>query len=267
MYVCLASSWNIFSGYTGYVSLGHVAFFGFGAYITAIFITKFNLSPWLSIILGGVFAMILAVGIGLLCLRIRGAYFAITTLCIAEMLKVVATNLTVFGGVEGIVVPPILSRTLAYYIALVITTLTVFSTVIISHSKLGKALICIGENEDVAEMLGVNTFRYKLLSFNISSLFPGLFGGLYILYTSYIDPPMAFTPLISFNSMLYCLFGGMGTIIGPIIGPVILAGVGEILWCYFPYVHLIILGILVVIFVIYFPGGIMEISSKIRARK
>jgi branched-chain amino acid transport system permease protein len=271
MFLIFAASWNIFSGYSGYVSLGHVTFFGVGAYVAAFLITKAGLAPPISIIIGGLAASALAASIGGVVLRLRGAYFSIATFGLNEVFKTIAVNMQKAEGTLGIVVPPIPSRALSCYIALIIALITVLTTFFMERSRIGYALISIRADEKVAEGLGINTFKYKLIAYAIGSFFPGLLGGLFAWHAAYIDPHSVFTPFYSFYSMIFSIFGGVGTVLGPVIGTTILSIFQELLWARLSYLYLLIYGAAVAVIILYMPKGLLGavkyVSSTLLSKK
>jgi len=266
-YIGLAVSWNILSGYTGYVSLGHGAFFGLGAYTNAILMNKYGITPYFGMIIGGIMALIAAIALGSFSLRVRGAYFAIVTLALSEILRTFFINLAwLTGGAEGITVTPLHNLKIGFYLMFIITALAFLTSYKIVNSKFGLSLIAIRENEDAAESLGLNTFRYKLMAFATSAFFPGVIGGFFVWYNSYIDPTSVFTLIISFNMVIYAFFGGAGTLLGPVVGATTLGLISETLWAKFPYFHLILYGLILIFMVLFMPGGLVRKLGKIYKR-
>ncbi len=228
MYTVIAAGWNIIGGYTGYYSFGHTAFFGLGAYTTAILVSKYGISPFLTFPLGGIVAALFAFIIGYPTLRLKGAYFAIATLSLSFALQILALNLTpITGGGEGITLPLPpwdihTTITIIYYIMLIVLAATVTATYLLEKSRIGLALKCIRDDEIAAESVGINTTMMKFIAFLLSAFFPGVAGGLFAYYATYIDPPTVFDPRISMFAIVFTMFGGAGTVTGPIIGSAIL---------------------------------------------
>jgi branched-chain amino acid transport system permease protein len=250
------------AGYTGYVPFGHAAFFGLGAYTTAVLSYQFGVSVFLTLPLAGIVPTLFAALIGYPTLRLRGVYFAIATLILNFIVEFLIINIPWTRGALGIVLPllpfpMIIVRTIFYYIMLIITVITIYIAYKILNSKFGLALISIREDEEAAESLGVNTARYKFYTFLISAFLAGIPGGLYASYMSYINPETVFTLYIALNLILMTILGGMGTLTGPIIGSVILVSISE----YLRYTivgewYIVILGILLILIMRYLPRGI-----------
>jgi branched-chain amino acid transport system permease protein len=223
MQVALAESWNLLGGYTGYLSLGQVTFFGIGAYTSAVLLSDYGVSPFLTAPLGGVLAAAFALVIGYPSLRLRGPYFAVTTLSIAFLAQVAAFNTTQVGGGYGIQMPslplPIRQSEAVFYLAfLLLAAVVVYWTRRMEKSRLGLALLAIRNDEDAAEVFGVDVVRVKLKAFVMSAFFPGMVGGIFAYQISYIDPRSAFDIGLSIDMLLMAMFGGAGRWAGPIVG-------------------------------------------------
>jgi branched-chain amino acid transport system permease protein len=263
MWIALAGSWNLISGFTGYVSFGHVAFFGVGTYTAALLITKAGWH-WLPAGLAGcVPAMALALIIGFPCLRLKGPYFAIAMLGLNEVVRALVSYFEGFtGGGNGISLPPIAAIGPVYYamggVAVAVTLVTYW----IIKSQFGLRLIAIREDETAAGAMGIDTARLKLYAFLLSAAFPGMVGGFYAWYASHIEPLSVFPLLTTITMIIMCLFGGSGTVLGPVIGAVILSVFQEFVWARFLYVHQAIFGVLIVAVVLLMPRGIMGILRQ-----
>nr|VFJ69023.1 MAG: amino acid/amide ABC transporter membrane protein 2, HAAT family [Candidatus Kentron sp. FW] len=284
MMVALAQSWNLISGITGYVSFGHTAFFGIGAYTSALILSA-SLSlttcfsptamPWFLLVLysvailcGMAISFLIAIPLGLLTLRLQGPYFAIAMLGINELGRMVATlwvDLT--EGGDGIPLNPAVLPDLpvAYYIMFFLGTIATGLVAWIHRSRFGLELKTIREDEGAAEMIGINTVRNKILAFILSATIPGAVGAVYVMYTSFIDPHSAFTPVLNLQMIVIVLLGGTGTVWGPVLGAVIIMGSRELMWAEFPSVHMALLGILVIIVVFYMPKGILGLANQRKA--
>ena len=258
MYVVLALSWNIISGFTGYTSFGHVAFYGIGAYACAILVTDYGW-PWLPTLgAGALVAAMVAVALGYPVLRLKGPYFAIAMLGAAEGTRVVATvwdGLT-HGGL-GISLPNAETSMPTYYAMLALMVVTIVVAYAIGHSRFGVRLNAIREDEVAAEALGINTTFYKLAAFTLSGVFPAVAGGIQAYKVLYIDPPSVFFVQITIAMALMSMLGGKGTVIGPIVGAVILYTVQELTWVNFPTAHLIAYGLFIVLVARFMPRGLM----------
>ena len=259
--IALAQAWNLISGMTGYVSFGHAAFFGVGAYAGALFLT-WGFPWWLAVIYGAGIATLLAVPLGFLTLRLRGPYFAIAMLGLNEVGRIVATLwVDVTHGGSGLTLSPELlpSLNVKYFtmfgLALAATLLVAW----VHRSRFGLELRAIREDEEAAEMVGVNTTRNKVTAFILSALIPGAVGAVYVMYTSYINPASAFDNARNIEMIVVVLFGGSGTVWGPIIGAGTVMVLRELLWAQFPSAHLAALGVLLLVVVLYLPGGLISL--------
>ncbi len=263
MWIALAGSWNIISGFTGYVSFGHVAFFGIGTYTAALLITKAGWH-WLPAGLAGCIpAMLLALVIGYPCLRLKGPYFAISMLGLNEVVRALVSYFEGFtGGGSGISLPPIVATVPVYYamgaVALTVPLVTYF----IITSRFGLRLLAIREDELAAEVMGIDTARYKLYAFLLSAAFPGIVGGFYAWYASHVEPMSVFPLITTITMIIMCLFGGSGTVLGPVLGAVLLSIFQELVWARFLWVHQALLGALIVAVVLLMPRGILGILRQ-----
>ncbi len=267
MYITLASSWNLIGGYTGYLSFGHVAFFGIGAYSTTILTKMFDLSPVgtvLSTIPSGVVAALVAVLVGYPCLRLRGPYFAVITLCFAFVVQLAAKNMDVIGGADGLWLKTMdlqigVSRGILFELMLLLTLVTIGVSIIIGRSKFGAGLRAIKEDEDVAQTMAVNAPLLKIEAFALSAFFPGIAGGIFAYYLSYIHPDIVFDVNISILIVLMALFGGGGSWLGPVVGATLLTIINELLSTFVKAeLARIIYGCLFILVIIFMPNGIIE---------
>jgi branched-chain amino acid transport system permease protein len=261
MYVVLALSWNIISGFTGYTSFGHVAFYGIGAYACAILVADYGWF-WLSTLaVGAGVAAAVGVAIGYPVLRLKGPYFAIAMLGAAEGTRVVATvwdSLT-HGGL-GISLPSAETSMETYYAMLALMLLTIVVAYAIGHSRFGVRLNAIREDEGAAEALGINATLYKLAAFVLSAVFPAVAGGIQAYKVLYIDPPSVFFVQITIAMALMSMLGGKGTVIGPIVGAVTLYTAQELTWVNFPTAHLIAYGLFIVLVARFLPRGLVGLA-------
>ena len=265
MYVALAGSWNIISGFTGYTSFGHVAFFGIGAYTAAILITRQAVGWGWASLAGGAAAAALGLPVGAICLRLKGPYFAIAMLGFAESLRVLATLWTsLTRGGTGISLPPIASLVPTYYAMLACGGAVLALNYRIATSSFGLRLLSIREDETGAEAIGINTTAHKVGAFVLSTVFPGIVGGIYAQYISYVDPVSIFLPLVTVQMIIMVILGGAGTVLGPALGATAILGVQEVLWARFPEVHQGLLGVLVIIVILFIPGGVLEVLKDRR---
>ena len=265
-YIILSHSWNIIGGYAGQRSLGHAAFFGLGALI-ARYLWLSGLPLFLGLLAGASTAAIFAIIIGFPTFRMRGIYFAIGTLVLAEILRIIfETTLP-----QASVFPKRLLATYnlvpRYYLSLLIAGFTVGTVYWISHSTLGLGMISIREEQDAAEASGVDTLRHKLLAFAISSFFAGLAGGVFTYYAAALRPGQMFEPVWTFDAVVIVFVGGVGTISGPIIGAVFFVLLKQLLSIYLPGgIHILVFGVLFIIVVLFLPGGLIKLMPKLRKR-
>jgi branched-chain amino acid transport system permease protein len=263
MNVALASSWALLGGYTGYLSLGQVTFFGIGAYTAAIGLSTYGISPFLTAPLGGIFAVLLALTIGYPSLRLRGPYFSVTTLSIAFLAQVAASNTTQMGGGYGIQLPsmplPIWQTEGVFYLVfMILAGVVVWSARRMERSRFGLALLALRNDEDVAEVFGVDVVRVKLKAFVLSAFFPGVVGAIWAYQISYIDPHSAFDIGLSIDMLLMAMFGGAGRWAGPIVGASLVYLLSQTLVFVIPSeLNRVVFGIILVLVVFAMPQGII----------
>ncbi len=274
MMVILAQSWNIIGGLSGYVSFGHVVFFGLGAYVSGLLMTRLAV-PFPVALLGAVgFAVVFAVAVGFPILRLRGHYFAIATFGVAEaMRQIVMSQSDLTGGGMGLNIaatrPPtwlvdlfgnvvVASSALYYFLMLALLGFAVLATWAILRSRLGFGLRAIRADEEAAAALGIDSARFKTIAYAISAVFPALAGGIYAAWFTYVDPPTVFQVDFSVTMVIMTLLGGIGTLWGPAVGGALLWIVGEIVWGRFLELHTAFLGIVLLLVVIFLPRGILD---------
>lgn len=258
MYAILAITWNMVAGFTGYISFGHVVFWGLGAYTTAILTLKGGL-PWgVAWLLSGVVASCFAFVIGIPTLRLTGVYFAISMLAFSEAVKVAVAYLRgLTGGGGGIYLPPVISLTGAYFMMWAVFSVVYLITIFLLRTSFGRFLLAVREDEVAAQSLGINTASVRIRIFILSSFFAALAGGVYILNTCFIDPQTAFDVSLTIKAILMTVLGGLGTIEGPVIGTILLGGFSELLWAKFPFIHKVLLGAIIMAVVGLIPRGII----------
>jgi branched-chain amino acid transport system permease protein len=260
LFAALGLAWNLVGGYAGQLSLGHAAYFGVGAYGLALF-SKLGISPWVSVLLGVLMAVICGAIVGKVSFRLRGPYFALCTIAFAEVLRLIAKNLpSVTGGDVGAQVPALFtqSATRSFYWSGVLLTAFAFAlTAWIERSRFGYYLMAIREDEDTALSVGVNASRYKLWSLLISAAITGLGGALYASMFLFIVPDQVLAMEISTEIAIVAMLGGAGTLLGPVVGSVVLETAAEIFKNIFKEAHLLIYGVLIVIVVLFMPEGIV----------
>jgi len=260
MYTILTLSWTMFSGPTAYISLATAGLFGVGVYTTAFLRDSLPLEA--VVLLGGAAAFVVALTIGLLTLRIKGVYFILFTFGVAALMR---TSMqwweTHINGTVGRHVAAATNEAV-YLLLLIIFAATLVAAFLLRHASPGLALLGIGENEDAAEHVGVNVTRLKVLTFAASSVLMGMTGAVMATRFRYIDPSIAFNPLISFLPVLMAILGGVSKLYGPMIGAAILVALQEFLITEYPYVYLLIFGLTLVVVVLWLPGGLVELAQK-----
>jgi branched-chain amino acid transport system permease protein len=259
--ICLAVSFNLVAGYTGYISFGHVAFYGIGGYAAAILAagTGFGAHTWICLPVGAAAAALAGNLLGRVLMRLRGAYFAIATLALNEALKVIMFNLPedFSGGSFGIPLPELRAPMTAYYLMLGVTAGAVIMVYAVVHSRLGIALKAIREDEDAAMAMGIDAPYYKVTAFSLSTMIMGAAGAIDLQFIGYIYPEEAFFIERNVDVIAMTMLGGIGTIPGPILGAVILFIVSDFIWARWPFSHLIVLGFVLCGLVLFMRRGIL----------
>jgi ABC-type branched-subunit amino acid transport system ATPase component/ABC-type branched-subunit amino acid transport system permease subunit len=259
----LAQAWSLMTGYGGIVSLAVAAFVGVGSYATAEVSAKMNLGLYPSVLAGGVVAVLFALIVSVPMLRFRGLYFTIGTLVLAEALGIFMSNYNGFGGNQGITLSGTApSLHTIYLVSLVIAVLATGIVAVLVRSRLGLGLRAIRDDEDVAERVGVLTFRTKLTVFVISSFIMGLVGGVQAQWTGYIEPTGAFALDWTVETVNAAIIGGVGTITGPLAGSAISVELSQRLASY-PEIHLIILGVLLIVIIRLAPNGLWGAACQL----
>ena len=280
MYVGLATAWNIIGGYTGYISLGHAAFFGFGSYALGLMLDHLHIAPgylpFLFVPIAGVLTAIVAAGIGWLALRTRAATFVIVTIAFMFIMQLLAENLVkLTGGGAGLAFPVPLQwggdffNTPFYYAMLALAILALVISWWIRRSKFGLGLLAIRDDEDKALAVGVRTRAFKLTAFIISAALVGMIGGVYGYYVTYVYPQFVVDPLIGISMVLMAFLGGLGTLSGPVLGAVIL----EPAQLEFAYnfgasrLYLVFYSAIFLIVILLLPRGIVPSAAEVVRRR
>lgn len=262
MWIALTQSWTILSGMAGYISLGHVVFYGIGGYIVAV---AWRVLPiYVSIPLAGLATGLFALIIGYSVLRVRGPYFVILTFGIAELVKFILFYIEAAVGKPGrfmIGLPPIEQL---YYIVLGFAVAATLLAWGVRRSKLGAGLIAIREDEEAAETFGVPVARYKVYAYVLSAIIPGMVGGLMGLRNTYMEVVHIFNPVVSFTIVTMAIIGGSDDARGPVYGALFLAVLYELLWSSLPQLYMIVLGALLIAFVLFAPNGIVGLTARLR---
>ncbi|MHC1683934.1 MAG: branched-chain amino acid ABC transporter permease [Clostridiaceae bacterium] len=264
MFICiniiLATSLNLITGFTGQLCLGHAGFMSIGAYFSAILSVKLHLPFLLGLVAGGLLAGLISLLIGIPTLKLKGDYFAITTLGFGEIIKVIMNNIDTVGGAKGLSVPKSANFTIVYFV-MIISVIVIYNII---RSSYGRAMISVRENEIAAEAMGVNTSKYKIMAFVIAAFFAGVAGGLYAHYNTFIQPT-SFDFLKSVEIVTFVVFGGMGSLSGSILAAGVLTILPEALRS-INDLRMIIYSVALIVLMLFRPQGLLgtkEISLKV----
>jgi len=272
-FVVLASSWNLLLGYTGQLSFAHPAFAAIGAYTSGLLYTYTGLLPAFGVLAGGAVAMLVGWLLGRMCLRTRGPYLALMTLGFSEMLRLVLQiEHEVTRGSLGLQIPYLFgegppNHVYGYFVMLVLTVTTIIVLHRLVNSEMGLYFKAIREDEDVATVMGVDTVRWKVNVFVITSLFAGLAGGVYAhLFVLVLAPQMLL--IVEMGLILaMAIVGGLGTLVGPVIGAILLVVIQEQLRDVSPYAHLLLFAVLVIFVMKFFRRGLYGlVEDRLKAR-
>jgi branched-chain amino acid transport system permease protein len=274
LFAALGLAWNLVGGYAGQLSLGHVAFFGMGAYGLAIFSAR-HVPAWISVFLAAALATLIGGVIGKIVFRLRGPYFTLATIAFAEVLRLGAANLEMTGGAVGLSTPAlfasgsVLSVTRHFYFSALVLCLVAFLiNYWTSRSRFGYYLMAIREDEDTASAVGIDPANYKLRSLLISAFLTAIAGALYASAFLYIVPDQVLTIEISVQMAVIAMLGGAGTLVGPIVGAILLTTASELFKVGFGEIHLLIYGALIVIVVLFLPEGIVgSLEQRMQRQK
>jgi branched-chain amino acid transport system permease protein len=261
MYVALSSSWSLFCGTTRYLSLATSAFFGIGAYTSALLLE--SQGWWVAIGLGAAIAAAVAVVMGAAVLHLRGTYFAVLTFGMTELIRHAITywekQVTGTVGRVLVVVP---ERDTIYLTVLALAVLAILVSILVRRSRFGLAMLGIGADEQRAQTLGVNTRLVKIGGFAMTAAFAGAVGAAMSVRWTYIDPATVFNPFIGFQTVLIALIGGAATLWGPLIAAVVFSLLAETLRLQLPQLYMMTLGLLLILSVLYLPGGLASLRRE-----
>lgn len=272
MYAVLAQSWNIIGGFAGYPSFATAAFFGLGAYTGAILQAGGLPMPlaWLAACLA---ALVFAILLGMAILHLKGHYFAIASLVVAEVLLEITTSWTdLTGGGMGLNLPILRTSIeaqarLFFWSMLFLAVAALALNAYVASSRIGFALRCIRQNEDASSMVGINTTFYKVLGFALSAVLVGGAGAMYASWVFYIEPPDVYSVLTSVKPIVMALLGGAGTILGPVIGAALFLVMEEVVWRNFLSIHAGVLGLIIVLLIFFLPHGLLGLVRSWQTRK
>jgi branched-chain amino acid transport system permease protein len=267
IFVTLAVAWNLVGGYAGQISFGYAAFFGTGAYVTAILWSRYGFEPVLTLPFAGGAAVIVALLVGLPCFRLVGPYFSIATIGVGEAARVLALNLDqVTGGASGLNLPlSVPSKAWFYWTGLVLAVVAVGVSAWVRASRLGLGLFALRMDQDAAESLGLNTTLFKNVAHSLSAFLVGTAAGLYVVYFSYVHPNQVFGFDISIGMVLMGVIGGVGTLWGPVLGAAIYFPIRQVLLSQSTLVafNLLVYGGLLIVIVLFEPGGLLGLLRRI----
>jgi len=277
MFGVLGMGWNIMGGYAGMFSFGQAAFFGIGAYTSTFLLMNFGVNPWIGLVAGGIVAALVAAAIGYPCSNLRGHYFAIASIAFAEIVRVVFNNWKLVGAAEGLSLPMLdesfanfmfhSSKLPYYYIILAFLLLAIGTCYFVATSKMGFYFRAIKESHEVAEVLGVNVVRYRLIAIMIAGFLSAMAGTFYAQYVLYIDPESVMLLPISVQVVLISMLGGAGAVIGPVIGAAVLIPIAEYTRITLGHqgtgVDMLIYGFLIMLISMYQPAGVWGLLSSI----
>lgn len=265
----LAQCWSLMSGFAGQFSFGHAAFYGLGAYTSSMLYADLGVSPWIGMFAGMAAAGLMAAFIGVLSFRykLKGDYFALATLAFAEMLRVIFNNTEALHAAQGVMITykkdwrvmQFAGKSGYLYMAFVMLALITFGMYKLQRSKTGLYFVAIRENEEAAQALGINVFRYKMLALVTSAMCTALAGTFYAQYYKFIDPSIVFGSSVSTDALMPCILGGMGTVFGPILGAVIIEPISELTNAYlssFTGMNMVVYGVILVAVIILMPRGV-----------
>lgn len=276
----LALAWNIAGGYGGLISFGHAAFFGVGAYTSTILSVRMDISPWIGIWCSGLLSATFGALLAVICARLRGPFFILSTLAAAEVVRIGALNwATLTGGPEGLSIPPVpgftnmvFSSKAAYVLIMLIFLVSVYAlTKWLERSRYGFYLFAVRDDADAADAAGVNPLAVKTAAMAISAGLTGIGGSLFAQYFLYLDPTFIISPDLSFQFALLAAVGGLSTAVGPVLGSFLLTPMSELLRSYLGNqlagLHLAIYSALLIVVVLYVPGGITGALARLSNRK
>lgn len=303
--IAVGAAWNLIGGFAGQYSVGHSSYFGVGAYTTIILLQRFNLAPWWGGIAAMAISALVAVLIGAICFRLRGPYFVLASIAVAEILRLATLGgKQLTNGAEGILTPDLIPLSIAgrqitdwsdkrpfYLMGLGLATLCVLVNWVVSRRRLGYWLLAIREDQDAANSLGIQLNKYKSIALVLSAMLTALCGEFYALYVGFIDPATVLGLELSVQIVLVCIIGGIGTVWGPVFGALLLVPLSEALRSNLiseglfklgldrgskagaflsenlAHAHVLIYGILVVLVILFMPEGVLGFLKRKTARK
>lgn len=280
LFAGIALAWNIAGGYAGLISFGHAAFFGIGAYTSTILLTRYEITPWIGLWVAGLVAAMFGSVLALICARLRGPFFILSTLAAAEVVRIAALNwVALTNGPEGMSILPTPSAA-----NMVFSSKTVYASIMLGYlvlcyaitkaleaTRYGYYLFAVRDDEDAASAAGVNPLKVRTAAMAMSAGLTGIGGSLFAQYYLYLDPTFLVSPELSFQFALLPAVGGLGTAIGPVLGSFVITPLSELLRTYLGHaaagLHLVIYGFGLIVVMLYFPGGLAGALDKLRRKR
>jgi branched-chain amino acid transport system permease protein len=260
----LTQGWNIIGGFTGYPSFGNSVFYGLGTYGTAIAMAQLHLPFEVGLVFGAVLGVLCALLFGIPILRLRGPYFAIATLGFAAVISAIVATIEFAGKNIGLILPLFRGDKMFYELSLVLLVAATATVGWLARSRFGAGLVAIREDEDAAQVMGINTTMYKVGALALAAFFSALAGGIHAYWITFIDPGSAFDPTLNVRMVIMTLFGGPGTVFGPVIGSLVLSAVSEVLASKVSTVASLFYGFVIVLAVVFMPKGLLDLVRGIR---
>jgi branched-chain amino acid transport system permease protein len=258
LWITMASAFNIISGFTGYMPFGYVAFYGIGAFAAAILHKNLQVPIFAAIPLAGLAGVLLSLLLART-LRLNGIYFAIVSLALGIILRLIISNLPeeIAGGSYGINIGARSSPIQSFYAMLIVMLACLLTVTWLARSRLGTALRAIRDDADAADAMGINVPRARLYGWILAALFPSLCGAIDAWYTNVVDPETSFNILITAKTVIYASAGGLGTLLGPLVGAIMMVWIDELFWQRFPLINLLLLGLAIIVFIQFMPRGVI----------
>ena len=264
----MAQGWNFIGGYTGYAAFGNVAFFGIGAYTTGLLMIKENVPFFPAMFAGALLSALVATLVGIPVLRLKGHYFAIATLGVAEALREIASGWdSVTEGATGIDLPVRSDSSFFYYTALGLVVFGLVVTWFLEKSKLGYGWVAIREDQDAARMLGINTTLFKVIAYALSAVFAAFAGAIVAYQNIHVAPNDFFKIEYTLQMIIACVIGGVGSVWGPLLGAAVYQLLSTYVWAHFLELHPTVLGAIIIFFVVFLPRGLMNLFRRLRGPK